>query len=259
MIHLGDPRTGIAGEVSYAPFEPRVAFTFSAEVSTVLPELGDQVRRVYFEKLPSVAEVPVPERASATEFAEEVPLSESPWTGPGRREPARRALDLALSFILLVALAPLLGAVAIALRVLDGGRLLVHDRRIGRSGREIDLLSFRTRSRNNPRMLQFGRFLRQSGISSLLRLLNVFRGDLTLVGPRPVRGSELPRYGPDVIHYLASRPGLTGEWQSAATRKLRPAARCQLERTYARTRTFEADLKYLLQMLPASIAGKSRP
>jgi len=262
MVHLSDPRIGIAGDDSYAPFQPRVAFTYSSAVieADAAPVVSD-AGIAHFEKTPFSAELSLPDAAIAdakarAEDAGTVPLSEYQWSGPGRREPYRRALDVALSFVMLLSLAPLLAVVALAIRVQDGGPILVSDRRIGRFGREIDLWSFRTKALGNPQMTSFGRFLRRSGISSLPRILNVYRGDLSLVGPRPITEAELPRYGLDVIYYLASRPGLTGQWRVKTTASPNQAARWQLEREYARTRTFKTDLKFMLVTLPSTLAER---
>lgn len=263
MIHSGEPTTGIASEVGYAPFQPRVAFTYLSGTSTALAEQDAAVHAGRFASKLCLVELPMPELpvsrdASPPEQHARVALSEYQWSGPGRREPARRALDLAAALTALVALAPLLVLTGAAIRVLDGGEILVRDRRIGRFGREIYLLSFRTRAHANPRLVRFGRFLKRSGISSLPRLLNLLRGELTLVGPRPITEAELPHYGLDVIYYLVSRPGITGEWRIPAAAQSSRAAPGQQERAYVRTRTFRTDLQILLRTLPSAIAGKGK-
>lgn len=261
MVHAGEPKSGFSVSESYAPFEPRVAFTYIADIATDGAKQDGAARPVYFERLP--VEAGPPEACSTVQAAlsednsGKVALSEYQWTGPGSRESVRRALDQGAAVILLLFVAPLLGLVALIIRLLDGPQLLVHDRRIGRLGREIDLLSFRTRSRGSPAMVRFGKFLRQSGISSLPRLINLLRGDLTLAGPRPLTEAELPRYGLDVIYYLSARPGMTGEWQGLPAAPFNSEARYRFERSYARTRTLRSDIKFMLGSLTAMVSGKS--
>lgn len=262
MIHLSDPRIGVAGEQSYAPFEPRVAFTYSSEMP---PLLTGQ---------PGVAAIPAPElprfapEARPAEnlyldsrfrgdMPDKVPLSEYQWSGPGRHEPLKRAFDVAVALIVLMALAPLLLVTALVIRLNDGSPVLVRQLRIGRFGHMIGLMKFRTMPPGAQRASPFGRFLLKSGIDKLPQFLNVLQGDLSLVGPKAISEAELPRYGLDVIYYLGSRPGLTGAWRAQGAVKPSYTVRIALDREYARTRTFLSDITLLLATVPHSIMGRS--
>jgi lipopolysaccharide/colanic/teichoic acid biosynthesis glycosyltransferase len=138
---------------------------------------------------------------------------------------ARRAVDVVVSLLALVVLAPVLIGIAAAIVVTDPGRALYRQVRVGRDGREFHLVKFRSMVRDadrvgpmvsaahDPRITTVGRWLRRTKLDELPQLINVLRGDMTLIGPRP----EVPRY---LAHYrdterlvLAVRPGLTGPGQ----------------------------------------------
>lgn len=137
----------------------------------------------------------------------------------------RRAVDILLSLALLVLLAPVLLVVALAVRLTSTGPVLYRAQRVGLRGRLFRMLKFRTMvedadrtgpgitARDDPRVTSVGRFLRATKLDEIPQLLNVLRGDMTLVGPR----AESPRY---VAHYtseqrrlLSVRPGMTGPGQ----------------------------------------------
>ncbi|MBK8199988.1 MAG: sugar transferase [Acidobacteria bacterium] len=258
---LGDPRIGVAADDSYAPFQPRVAFSYSSVAAATEPASFQIEGIARSEVLPCAVDAPSVEfkpldPKTGPELSDAVPLSEYQWSGPGRPEPYRRLLDIAVSLTLLIALGPLLLLAAAILRMRMGAEPLVTERRIGRFGKEIDLISFRTKMRGNPEGARFGRMLRRAGVSSLPMLLNVLRGDLSLVGPRPVSEHELPRYGLDVIYYLAARPGFTGAWRINRAAHAGQAGRDRADREYVRARTFTADLKFMLATLPATLIRK---
>jgi exopolysaccharide production protein ExoY len=205
------------------------------------------------------AENLAPDARLHTETIDKIPLSEYQWSGPGRHEPLKRAFDIVTSVILLAALGPLMLVVALSIRFNDGSPILVRQLRIGRFGRVIGLMKFRTMPPGAQKASRFGRFMIKSGIDKLPRFLNVLQGDLSLVGPKAVSESELPRYGLDVIYYLGSRPGLTGTWRTRNPVKPNSTARVALDREYARTRTFISDLKLLLATVPNSLTDRSAP
>jgi exopolysaccharide production protein ExoY len=103
---------------------------------------------------------------------------------------------------------------------------------------------------NDPRILPFGRFLRRTGLDELPQIWNVLRGDMSLVGPRPVTLAELSLYGDGKADYLAIRPGITGLWQVTARRAPCYIRRVKLDRRYAGNVTFSGDLRILLSTLP---------
>lgn len=103
---------------------------------------------------------------------------------------------------------------------------------------------------NDPRILPFGKYLRQTSLDELPQIWNVIRGDMSLVGPRPVTRSEMSLFGDGTNDYLAIRPGITGLWQVKARRTPCYIRRVKLDRIYARNVTFSGDLRILLWTLP---------
>ncbi len=152
---------------------------------------------------------------------------------------AKSVFDMAVAFVILVLISPLLLIIA-ALVSLDGGVCIFGHRRVGKHGREFSCLKFRTmlvngdeilaktlaespsaaaewkanhKLRNDPRITRIGKFLRVTSLDELPQLLNVIRGDMSLVGPRPIVRAEVARYGRDINYYFKVKPGLTGLWQ----------------------------------------------
>jgi lipopolysaccharide/colanic/teichoic acid biosynthesis glycosyltransferase len=111
---------------------------------------------------------------------------------------------------------------------------------------------------NDPRVLPFGKFLRRTGLDELPQIWNVIRGDMSLVGPRPVTRSELSLFGDARKDYLSVRPGITGLWQVKARRVPCYIRRVKLDRRYARNVTFGQDLRILLWTLPVLFRATGR-
>lgn len=177
---------------------------------------------------------------------------------PGARW-VKRGFDLAFGALLLVLLAPLLAAIALRVRV-EGAPVLFVQERVGRGGRPFRCYKFRTmvpdaearlaallreprrkqewvatrKLREDPRVTPFGRFLRRTSLDELPQLFNVLKGDMSLVGPRPVVEEELVRYGEHVDDYLQVRPGITGLWQISGRSDADYESRVQLDSWYVR-------------------------
>jgi lipopolysaccharide/colanic/teichoic acid biosynthesis glycosyltransferase len=159
---------------------------------------------------------------------------------------ARRALDLLVSAAALLLLAPLVVLVALAVRLSSPGPVIFRQVRVGEGGRPFTLLKFRTMRPGergpevtrggDPRITPVGRLLRSSGIDELPQLLNVLRGEMTLVGPRPETPALAARYPADCRAVFAHRPGLTGPTQVRLRDKdvLPPAGVPDLEAYYLR-------------------------
>ena len=101
--------------------------------------------------------------------------------------------------------------------------------------------------REDPRITPIGRFLRRSSLDELPQFLNVLRGEMSVVGPRPIVHKEIERYGPYMDEVLAVRPGLTGLWQVSGRNNLSYAKRVRLDVAYARGRSFLLDLAIILR------------
>lgn len=151
----------------------------------------------------------------------------------------KRGFDVVASVVILVAAAPLLALIALAVRLGDGGPVVFRQQRVGRGGKTFDVLKFRTMSvdaearlaslradneRNgplfkmerDPRVTRVGRLLRETSLDELPQLVNVLRGEMSLVGPRPALPSEVAAFAPELREREQVRPGITGLWQTEA-------------------------------------------
>jgi exopolysaccharide production protein ExoY len=261
MTGLGEPRKEFNYEKGYAPFQPRVMFTFSdamipADYEPVI--VGGRpvrlARRDASDARPIREAAPdVSDRKASASDTQDVPLAEYQWRSRSRLDGWKRALDVSVSLLLLVFLAPLLGLVAIWIGARRTGPVWVRDARIGRFGSVIQLLRFRS----DDDLGGLGKLLRQSGIDALPKLVNVLRGDLSLVGPQPITQTGLAEYGLDVIYYLKVQPGLTGLWRADNDPPTDDASRNRREREYARTRTVWSDLKVISDTVSAKSVLRS--
>jgi len=160
--------------------------------------------------------------------------------------PARRALDLVFSAAALLLLSPMILVVALAVRLTSAGPVMFRQVRVGQGGRPFTLYKFRTMRTGtrgpevtrgeDPRVTRVGKLLRTTGIDELPQFLNVLRGDMTLVGPRPETPSLADRYPAGCRVVFAHRPGLTGPTQVRLRDKdvLPPAGVADLEGYYLR-------------------------
>ena len=197
-----------------------------------------------------------------------------PWWKVGR------AVEILITAMALVFLAPLMVMIALTVRLTDGGPALYRHTRIGRGGQPFDCLKFRTMAvdadqrlnelleadpaariewdrsqklRFDPRITRVGEFLRASSLDELPQLLNVLRGDMSLVGPRPIVAGEVARYGIHFRHYCAVRPGLTGLWQVSGRSDVSYRERVVMDVAYVRAKCVTLDLKILFATLPAVV------
>jgi exopolysaccharide production protein ExoY len=186
----------------------------------------------------------------------------------------KRALDITLSAGALVFLSPGLLLIAAILFAIDGGPVIYRHNRVGRNGRMFGCLKFRSMYRDadrrleailesdpalrkewadsqklfdDPRVHRFGRLLRRSSLDELPQLFNVLRGEMSIVGPRPIVTDELPRYGEHADCYLAVTPGITGLWQVSGRNGTGYDERVRLDVEYCRTRSTRRDLIIMLK------------
>ena len=159
---------------------------------------------------------------------------------------------------MLLAASPLLGIAALAVKLGDGGPVLYRQSRVGRDGREFELLKLRTMvvdaerqgagfavDRDDPRITRVGRLLRRLSIDELPQLWNVLRGEMSLVGPRPTLRYQVERYDERQRHRLDVRPGLTG-WAQVHGRAALPwEERIELDLWYVEHRSPWLDLRIL--------------
>ncbi|MDH4481912.1 MAG: undecaprenyl-phosphate galactose phosphotransferase WbaP [Rhodoferax sp.] len=185
----------------------------------------------------------------------------------------KRAFDVVVSTVLLTLLFPLFVYLYFKITA-DGGPFIYGHTRVGRNGVAFQCLKFRTmvvnsadvlaellardpvaraewekdfKLKNDPRVNRFGSFLRRSSIDELPQLWNVLRGDMSLVGPRPVVQAELARYQDDVAYYLMSRPGMTGLWQVSGRNDVDYCARVYFDAWYVKNWSLWTDLVILFK------------
>ena len=191
--------------------------------------------------------------------------------------------DRAVAFIALLVLSPLMLAIAATIRLTTKDKALFAHRRIGAGGRPFDCLKFRSmvpdaqerlqqilatdpvarqeweedfKLENDSRVTWIGRILRKTSLDELPQLLNVLRGDMSLVGPRPVTEAETRRYGHHYEAYKLVRPGLTGLWQVSGRSDTTYEERIALDVTYVRTASFATDLNILARTVRCVLARK---
>lgn len=206
-------------------------------------------------------------------------------TDPGLVRKVRRAngilkriFDFAGAACLLLALGPAFLTIALAIKFSDNGPVFYKHRRLGRQARSFYCLKFRTmrvdaqaqlqlilstdpaaaeewrttqKLRSDPRVTKLGAFLRKSSLDELPQLINVLRGEMSLVGPRPITPAELERYGSLRRYYLLVRPGITGLWQVSGRSSTSYASRIRFDREYLERWTWLEELRILLMTLPA--------
>lgn len=197
------------------------------------------------------------------------------------REALKRVFDLAAAASLGVIFLPLILVVAVLLHR-DGGHIIFRHRRIGRGGKAFDCLKFRSmvpdadrvlrdlltqhpelmaewlrdhKLRHDPRVTAVGRFLRRTSLDELPQLWNVIRGEMSMVGPRPVIREELLRYGRCAGIYLSARPGVTGLWQVNGRNNTDYRRRVVLDVYYVRRQNLFLDLYILLRTSYVVLGG----
>jgi lipopolysaccharide/colanic/teichoic acid biosynthesis glycosyltransferase len=173
----------------------------------------------------------------------------------------KRAFDIAAAGLLLVVLAPVVLLVAVLVRLRLGSPVLFTQQRAGRGGRGFQILKFRS-MREGPgsdaeRLDGFGRGLRRSALDEVPQLLNVLRGEMSLVGPRPLPLDYLRHYSARHGLRLRVRPGLTGPVVAAGRNEVGWAERLELDAAYAEAGpSLRGDLLLLAATMPVWFAGR---
>jgi lipopolysaccharide/colanic/teichoic acid biosynthesis glycosyltransferase len=190
----------------------------------------------------------------------------------------KRIIDIIVSVVGLVALAPLFVVIAIAVKVDSTGPVFYRSIRVGKKGRRFLFYKFRTmvlnadalkkelraknerigpffKMANDPRMTRAGRFLRRYSLDELPQLWNVFKGDMSLVGPRPHPLDDYQHYSLDNLRRLDVMPGITGLWQVQARNDSSWDANMTLDLEYIEHWTPWLDIKLLLKTIPIVLKG----
>jgi len=194
----------------------------------------------------------------------------------------KRTMDLVLAFTVLAFLAPLLVVIYGLLKIFDPGPALFTQLRVGRDGRTFTVFKFRTmrldaqerletllqtdpeaavewakyqKLKRDPRITVIGRILRKTSLDELPQLVNIVRGEMSVIGPRPVTSGEIHRYGPDYPYYTAVRPGVLGLWQVRGRNKLTYPERVAYDVQYVKTWSLWQDVKILFMGVPVVLLG----
>lgn len=234
---------------------------------SVLPEIADK-------KISISARVQPPSLKQITPYHSPKTI----WTSAGKR-----AFDIFGSLILILILMPLLALVSLAVFLERRGKIIFAHGRVGKGGENFPCLKFTTMAANSedllkdllardpvaarewrlkqklthdPRVTRLGHFLRKTSIDELPQLFNVLRGEMSLIGPRPIVRAEAVRYGRYFAHYCSVKPGLTGLWQVSGRNDTTYERRVAIDAYYSRHASFKLDLFIMSKTLPAIMFGK---
>lgn len=205
------------------------------------------------------------------------PISRSATQKTGDKR--KRLLDIIVTGLGLITLMPLFTCIALAIKLTSPGPVLFKQTRIGKDGVPFAILKFRTmhqnaerrreellvtsdrrgvcfKSRNDPRVTSIGHFLRRFSIDELPQLLNVLKGDMSLVGPRPALASEVEAYPVYAHGRLACKPGITGIWQVSGRADISFETMVSMDIAYARSNSLALDMMILALTGRAILVGK---
>jgi len=190
----------------------------------------------------------------------------------------KRVLDVAVSIVVLTLLSPALGLIALIIKLDSPGPVLFRQVRIGRDGKSFALYKFRSmrqdaekqldellclneatgplfKIRDDPRMTRVGRFLRRTSLDEFPQFINVFRGEMSLVGPRPPLPQEVEHYEEWHMRRLEAPPGLTCLWQVSGRSEIPFDEMVMLDIYYIENWSLGLDLGILLRTIPAVLSG----
>jgi lipopolysaccharide/colanic/teichoic acid biosynthesis glycosyltransferase len=181
----------------------------------------------------------------------------------------RRAIDIMLSLLGLALAAPLLALAALAIRLESAGPVIYRQRRVGRDGRPFDMLKLRTMvhgaerlgaglkvNEGDPRITRVGALLRRASLDELPNLVNVLRGEMSLIGPRPTIPEQVDQYTPRQRGRLLVRPGITGWAQVNGRASLAWSERIELDLYYIEHRSLRLDLRIAWRTLRMLVRGE---
>ena len=189
----------------------------------------------------------------------------------------KRILNLLCSFVGVIVLSPFFLIISLLIKVTSKGPVFFVHERVGLNGKKFKLIKFRTMVNNaeemiasfspeqkkeweenyklkdDPRITKIGKFLRRTSLDELPQLINILKGDMSIVGPRPVVDEELNWYGDKKDKRLSVKPGLTGWWAVNGRSNVPYPERCDLELYYVDHISFALDVKIILKTLGAII------
>jgi len=194
----------------------------------------------------------------------------------------KRAIDIIVAASGIAISSLLILAISIMIFIESGLPIIIHQR-VGRGGRFFNCLKFRTmvqnqeqvlqdylaknpdaakewnethKLKNDPRITKVGRLLRKTSLDELPQLFNVLKGDMSIVGPRPIVAQEAEKYGSNFLHYASVKPGITGLWQVSGRNDLSYEKRVEIDSYYARNWSIIGDIAIMLKTIPAVLLQK---
>ena len=192
----------------------------------------------------------------------------------------KRLLDIIMAAAGLIVMFLPMVLIAVLIKLESPGPVIYVHHRIGKDGRELPLLKFRSmvvnaaemvasftpeqkaewesnfKLENDPRITRIGKFLRRSSLDELPQLINILKGELSVVGPRPVVTEELERYGENKVKFLSVQPGLTGYWQAYQRSACTYEKRMEMELYYAENANFWWDIKIMFKTVGTVLLGR---
>ena len=193
---------------------------------------------------------------------------------------AKRIFDFVLALFALVICIIQIIIIAIVIKIDSKGPVLYSHHRIGKNGKDLPLLKFRSmyinaeemiddfspeqkkewesnfKLKDDPRITRVGQFLRKSSLDELPQLINILKGELSIVGPRPVVQEELEKYGENKDSFLSVTPGLTGYWQAYARSTCTYEQRMEMELWYVENANLGLDIKIVFATFGAVLRGR---
>lgn len=193
---------------------------------------------------------------------------------------SKRVIDVLIAFLVLLIMLIPMGLITLLIKLESPGPAIYVHKRIGKNGAPIGLLKFRSmfvnademiasfspeqkaeweanfKLANDPRITRIGKFLRKSSLDELPQLINILKGELSIVGPRPVVMEELERYGDNKDKFLSVPPGLTGYWQAYARSTCTYEQRMEMELYYVEHASFWWDFKIMFATVGTVLRGK---
>lgn len=185
----------------------------------------------------------------------------------------KRGMDIIFSILGLIILSPVFLIIAIAIKIESKGPVFFGHTRIGKNGKVIKIYKFRSMVQNaeelikqftpeqmkeykenyklvdDPRITKTGKFLRKTSLDELPQLLNILKGELSIIGPRPVVTEELKKYGENASKFLSVTPGLTGYWAANGRSCTSYEERMKMELYYVDNISFKTDFKIFLKTI----------
>ena len=192
----------------------------------------------------------------------------------------KRVFDIIFSFIALILLSPVFLILAVIIKITSEGPVFFIHKRVGKNGRTIGIFKFRSmvinaeeqiknftpeqkaefeknfKLKNDPRITKVGNFLRKTSLDELPQLINVLKGDISIVGPRPITKAEVKLYGNYGNMMLSIKPGLTGFWAANGRSNTTYKRRRAMEIYYVKNRSVMFDLKIIAQTVLSVFKGE---